>query len=130
VRTITSWVLDASAVLAFLNGETGGERVEADLAQSLISAVNLSEVATRLMDRGASEALVREIVGSLGCAVIPIETELAIRAALLRPATRESGLSMGDRMCLALGLQQGLPVLTSDRAFATVDVGVEVELLR
>jgi PIN domain nuclease of toxin-antitoxin system len=39
-------------------------------------------------------------------------------------------LSLGDRACLALGLRLGSPVVTADRVWATVDVGVEIVLIR
>jgi PIN domain nuclease of toxin-antitoxin system len=44
--------------------------------------------------------------------------------------TRQAGLSLGDRACLALGLTRGLPVLTADRVWAQLDVGVEVVVCR
>jgi len=40
------------------------------------------------------------------------------------------GLSLGDRACLALALREQAPVLTGDRAWSKVDVGVEVVLIR
>jgi ribonuclease VapC len=52
-------------------------------------------------------------------------------AAYLRPLTRTAGLSVGDRACLlALGLQLGRPVVIADRVWASLDVGVEVVLIR
>ena len=55
---------------------------------------------------------------------------LAYRAAELRGPTRELGLSLGDRACLALGLSLGSPILTGDKAWIEVDLGVEIELAR
>lgn len=60
----------------------------------------------------------------------PFDTDLALRAALLRNSTRPYGLSLGDRACLALARREGLPVLTADRSWAKLDVGVEVVLIR
>ena len=48
----------------------------------------------------------------------------------LRTLTRVQGLSLGDRSCLALGLRLGRPVLTADRGWLAVDVGVSVRLIR
>jgi len=50
--------------------------------------------------------------------------------ARLRAATRAQGLSLGDRACLATGLRLGWPVITADRSWAIVDVGVTVHLIR
>ena len=51
-------------------------------------------------------------------------------AAALWTLTRAAGLSFGDRSCLALASRLGVPVLTTDRAWAKVDVGVPIELIR
>ena len=127
---MAEWVLDASAVLASLRNETGGERVLPVLETSLLSAVNLAEVATRLLDLGALAADIDGLRERLRCEVIPFDEGLALRAGLLRAQTRHLGLSVGDRACLALAQREGLPVLTGDRAWARLDVGVEVVLIR
>ena len=49
---------------------------------------------------------------------------------LNRPLTRDAGLSFGDRACLSLGRVKTMPVLTADRAWAQLDVGVEVVVCR
>ena len=127
---MAEWVLDASAVLASLRNETGGERVLPVLETSLLSAVNLAEVATRLLDLGALAADIDGLRERLRCEVIPFDEGLALRAGLLRVQTRHLGLSVGDRACLALAQREGLPVLTGDRAWRGLDVGVEVVLIR
>ena len=127
---MAEWVLDASTVLASLRNETGGERVLPVLETSLLSAVNLAEVATRLLDLGALAADIDGLRERLRCEVIPFDEGLALRAGLLRVQTRHLGLSVGDRACLALAQREGLPVLTGDRAWARLDVGVEVVLIR
>ena len=49
---------------------------------------------------------------------------------MLRPITKSIGLSFGDRACLALGIILNQPVLTTDRLWGSINVGVEVRLLR
>lgn len=127
---MAEWVLDASAVLASLRNEAGGERVLPVMETSLLSAVNLAEVATRLLDLGASAADIDGLPERLRCEVVPFDERLALSAGLLRVQTRHLGLSVGDRACLALAQREGLPVLTGDRAWARLDVGVEVVLIR
>jgi PIN domain nuclease of toxin-antitoxin system len=61
---------------------------------------------------------------------VPFDEELARGAGALRPATKSLGLSLGDRACLALAQREGLPVLTADRAWAKLAVGVEVKVIR
>jgi ribonuclease VapC len=62
--------------------------------------------------------------------IFPLDEAQAREAARLRPSTRAAGLSLGDRACLALAASLKLPVLTADRAWAGLQVGVVVELIR
>jgi PIN domain nuclease of toxin-antitoxin system len=123
-------VLDASAVLAWLRDEPGGDRVEAASKRSRISAVNLAEVAQRLLAHDGSEALVRDIISDLPWTIVEFDAALALEAGFLRRTTRKQGLSLGDRACLALAMRECIPVLTADGAWAELDLGVEVVLIR
>ena len=123
-------VLDASAVLARMLDELGCEIVEAVIDGASVSAVNLTEVVQRLVDLGANDTSVAETVRALSWRIVEFDEGLALQAGLLRRATRSKGLSLGDRACLALGKRLGLPVYTADRAWAELDLGVEVVLIR
>jgi ribonuclease VapC len=129
-------VLDASALLALLKGEPGAERVAEALEHgAYLSAVNLAEVLSKLADWGEdpAEAQARMAqVGLLGAAVevLPFTGEDALEVARLRAPTRAYGLSFGDRACLALARRLGLPALTAERAWAELDLGIPVEVLR
>lgn len=123
-------ILDASALLAFAKREPGHERVEALLRRATVSAVNLAEFVARMSDLGFSEDVVREMMIGLPCRIAPFDDLAAIECGLLRPATKHRGLSLGDRACLALGRTKALPVVTSDRAWCELDLGVEVVLIR
>ena len=123
-------LLDASAVLAVINMEPGGEIVTEALPGAAISAVNYAEVISKLTDYGLTENEVREAADSLGIRVIPFDVEAALVSGLMRTATRHKGLSLGDRACLALGRISGEPVLTTDRAWNGLDLGVEIRVVR
>ena len=123
-------VLDASAVLAVLQFETGGDVIVERLRDAHISAVNLTEVVTRLMDKGQSFDRARHAVDTLTMTVENVDAAQAYFAASLRSATRKSGLSVGDRFCLALGARLGAPVITTDKNWAKLDLGVEVIVAR
>lgn len=124
-------VLDASALIAFINGEPGWDRVEAQLQEGArISAVNLSEVAGRLARGGRAVAEVLEDVAQLGVVVESFGTLDARLAAELIPATRPLGLSLADRACLALAVRTSDGVLTADQVWADVEVGVGIDLIR
>ena len=123
-------VLDSSALLALLFQEPGGQKVAGHLPDSLLSAVNLSEVVTKTVDTGMTLEEARLVVAGLPCEIVPFDGEQAFLAAALRGATRSLGLSLGDRACLALGLKTGHPVVTADRLWDQCDVGVQVIRIR
>ena len=103
--------------------------VERYFAQAVVSSVNFSEVAVRLSDRGIDSREVLEILSGLGLEVREFDTELALMAAALREVTRPLGLSFGDRACLALGVAEGAPILTTDRAWARVPIETTAEVV-
>jgi PIN domain nuclease of toxin-antitoxin system len=123
-------IADASAIIALLKQEAFNKVEPRRLFRATISAVNLSEVLERLCAGGLSELEADEAVAALNLRVIDFDTWQARLAAYLRPRTRRAGLSLGDRACLALGLHLGRPVVTADRAWTRVDVGVEIVLIR
>lgn len=126
----TAFVLDASALLAMLQDEPGGEMVEVVLENSVISAVNWSEVVQKARSRGVDTEGFRPEVEALGLTIVPFTSEDGDTAARLWDHTRAAGLSLGDRACLALARRLGIPALTTDRAWSKVPLPVEVELLR
>ena len=123
-------VLDASALLVVLNDEPGVESVRHALSDAAISAVNLSEVVAKLVDEGSPGPEILELLEAMGAEVVPFDANQAYSAGLLRSATRSRGLSLGDRACLTLARNLGMPVLTADRTWAELDLGVEVHLAR
>jgi PIN domain nuclease of toxin-antitoxin system len=123
-------IADASAILALLKQEPLGKLDPRRLFGATISAVNLSGVLERLYSGGLSESEADEAIAALNLRVADFDESQARLAAYLRPRTRRAGLSLGDRACMALGLQLGRPVITADRAWASLDVGVEVVLIR
>jgi PIN domain nuclease of toxin-antitoxin system len=69
-------------------------------------------------------------LGILGLRVEPLAATDAIAAARLWPAARHAGLSLGDRCCLVLAQRLDVPALTTDRAWADLDLALQVELIR
>ena len=127
---MSKYVLDASAVLTILNQEPGKERVEAILGQAVVSTVNVAETIERLMDAGMSEANAKLSLELLHLEVIDFDIEMARLAGSLKLSTKRLGLSLGDRCCLALGLVRGNSVVTADRLWAKLKLGIQVEVLR
>jgi len=123
-------VLDASAVLAIYFDEPGAEAVAAIVADSLLSSVNYTEVVSSALDRGGSFDHVLRSLARMAFVVVDYDLTLARRAGQLRPATRASGLSLGDRACLALAERERLPAYTTDRSWAKLDLEIEVRVIR
>ena len=91
-----SIVLDASALLAYLRAEPGGERVLAAItAGATMTTLNFSEVAGWFVKQGADEVYIRSLRARLVFPLVPLDDDLAIRAALLLPATPVGGLEPG-----------------------------------
>jgi ribonuclease VapC len=123
-------VVDASAILALMQREPGADIVADAISRGVASAVNLAEVAAKLAERGHSDAQVRDRVERLRLDVAEFTVEDAFLAGLLRPLTREAGLSLGDRACLALAQRLGKPAVTADRRWAALNLGIKIELIR
>lgn len=131
-----SAVLDASACLAYLQREAGAEVVAEVLTHgAYISAVNLAEVLSKLAEWGRDpeqaylEMMNRGLLGGM-LEVTPLLPEECAAIARLRPMSKDLGLSLGDRACLALGARLGLPVLTADREWQKLALSVEVRAVR
>lgn len=123
-------VLDASALLALLNGEAGWQKVLDALPFSVMSAVNVSEAVAKSVERGIAPDEVRARILAKQFEIVAFDSDLAFLAGNLRSQTAAFGLSLGDRACIALALTRSFPVITADRIWATLDLGVEVRLIR
>jgi PIN domain nuclease of toxin-antitoxin system len=122
-------VFDSSALLALILREPGGD-LDAILDGSIISAVNMAEVRTKLIDLDTldPDALEDDLSGLI--LVEPFTEEHARIAARLRGSTRHLGLSLGDRACLALAIVENAEAYTADRSWTEVDIGCVVNLIR
>ncbi len=100
-------------------------------AEPRMSTVNLAEVVTKYVLRGAA-AQGERLCNELPVVFIPVDEDLAVRAAMMAAVTRPHGLSLGDRICLALARRTGLTALTADRSWLNVaaPLGVTVEVIR
>ena len=128
-----SIVMDASALLALFNDEPGADEVIKAFSQPcLLSAVNHTEVLTKLLDKGLSPADAATVMTSVELQIVPFDETQSADAAWLRSVTRTVGLSLGDRACLALARAKNAVVLTADKPWLLIAkaVGVEVRCIR
>lgn len=123
-------MLDASALLAVLFGEPGAEAVaDAIAGGASVSAVNWAETATVLVrQRRDPEPAMTRLHRQVE--VVPLSPSLALAVASVYARTRGTGLSLGDRACLALAQDLGIPAVTADGAWADLDLDVAVRIIR
>ena len=116
--------------MALLRREQGADEVAEVLPDAAMAIANLAEVLGKLVDYGVPEPEAYAAVSGLGIAFVGDDLELARTSARLRLRTRSAGLSLGDRICLALGERLKLPVLTAGRAWARLDLPLTVHVIR
>ena len=123
-------LLDTSALLALVFREPGMDVVLAALDGCAISAVNQAEVVEVAARRGTDPARAAAWAGELSIPVLPFTPPMAARAGAVLAAGRGRGLSLGDAACLGTAGTLGVPVLTADRAWAALDIGIAIRQLR
>lgn len=123
-------VFDASAVLAIAFKEPGAEHALAKMSSAAISTVNLSEAGAKLIDKGFDTIEAFRWLAALQLQVAVFDEDQAVAAASLRVATKAKRLSFADRACIALAASKGAVAMTTDRAWAEVDLPCPIKLLR
>lgn len=124
-------VLDASALIALVNKEPGGDKVRPVMPSAIMGAVNFCETIQRLRRGGMPLEAVTAALTPLVTDPVPFDSTLAYIAASIHEQTRAAGLSFGDCACLALALSRNLPAMTAERdAWDKVDVGVKIIKIR
>jgi len=125
-------VLDASAVLAYLQDESGSEKVEVVLSEGsgIMSAVNYAEVVGKLLETGLPESSVNVVMENLDLHIEPLDDKQAWITGRLRLSTRQLGLSLGDRACLALAHIMKLPIITADKQWDKLKTDITIIRIR
>ncbi|HSJ72385.1 MAG TPA: type II toxin-antitoxin system VapC family toxin [Acidimicrobiia bacterium] len=122
-------VLDASAILGLILGEPRARSVLDHLDGAAVSAVNHAEVVGKLTSVGMPSPIVVEAVDRLDLDIVSFTEVHAVITGELRSLTSAMGLSIGDRACLGTALDMGATVVTLDRAWADLDLGIPIIVL-
>lgn len=123
-------VLDASALLAYLQDEPGSNTVEKVLDTSCISSVNWCEVVQKSVSAGVETDGMREDLEAVGLRIHEFTATHADVTGRLWGKTKRFGLSLGDRACMSLGLALKLPVLTTDKTWTKPDLPLRITVIR
>ena len=116
--------------MALIRGEAGAETVTRYLSSAIVSAVNLAEVQAKLVLAGMESETAWWHIWETKCPSIPFDEEQARVAGGLVGAMKHFGLSLGDRACLALAILRKATVYTADRAWKSLPLGIEIEVIR
>lgn len=124
-------VLDSSAILAVIHQEPGWEKLSKTLLETAaVSTVNLAEVQSKLVSSGWHPEDAWEDANAVVRWVFAFTAEHANTTGTLILQTRPSGLSLGDRACLALALELNAPVYTADRSWKNLKLAVPIHVIR
>lgn len=122
-------VIDTSVVLAVIKGEPGAAEGERLARGGVIGAANFVEAVTRGRHYGIAIATIVNALATWNVEFASIDRAIADEAVAIGEY-RKIGLSLGDRLCIGLARARGMPVLTGDRVWKTLPLGVEVVLFR
>lgn len=123
-------ILDASALLALLQGEPGADKVQAVLHRAVINTVNWSEVIQKLSVHDPDAADIRPEMELTGLKIIPFTVGQAEICASLWVQSKPFGLSFADRACLATGIDTKTEVMTADRIWKDIGLPLAIHAIR
>lgn len=123
-------VLDASALLAYLQDEKGGDVIDGLLSDSIMSCVNWSEIMQKAISKQIDTNGMQEEFAILGLTVVPFTIAQAELAAKLWQVTKNHGLSLGDRACLSTAIDKNMPVYTADKAWQSLNISIQIVCIR
>ncbi|KJV92820.1 type II toxin-antitoxin system VapC family toxin [Rickettsia bellii] len=124
-------ILDSSALLALFNSEKGWEKVEELLLLSIMSTVNIAEVVAELDKKLAVSSIQsKEMIIAAINKIVPLDFDQSIEVGRLRKETKNFGLSLGDRACIALGLTTGYTIYTADKVWVNLPLNCNIVLIR
>lgn len=126
-------VLDASAALAYLLREPGGNLVRGSLASSVMTAVNLIEAMRRLR-RDLDEAQTVKVFSAFTAKLQGVEDvkggDVPLASRIYADYQKSHGISLGDAVCLAVGVRLGAEVWTGDAVWASLPNVGHVKIIR
>jgi ribonuclease VapC len=127
---VSTLVIDASAILAMIFDEAGGDMVADVCDGAVLNAVNLDEVLHKVARRGMDPILVETQLSRLGISVVAFDARQARISAALHSQLTGTDTSFADRACLSMGLMLDATVLTADAKWMGLGLDVDIRLIR
>lgn len=126
-----SVILDSSSLIALLAEEKGQEKIIEILPNAVMSTVNIAEVVKFLIEKkGLTKQQIYQLIQNLIPNILPFDEEQAFLSGELISDTKRLGLSLCDRVCLALALLKNYPIYTADKAWAKLNLNCKIILIR
>ena len=130
----TSFVLDASALLALLRLEKGWEEVDRIIAcgdtSVFMSAINYAEVLSKTVAYGKKFDVVVNEIRVLGIRIMDFDSVQAEQVGVLKPQAAAWGLSLGDCACLTLARHLNATALTADTIWGNLESSFRMMFIR
>ena len=124
-------VFDSSALIMLFAKELGYESIRKYMKYAIISSVNIAEVYKYCIEvQNLTEDDCRNLIKLSGIKIIDFCEEQALITAKIIKKTKQYGLSLGDRGCIALAMLRNYPILTCDKIWQKVDLDVEFIMAR
>ncbi len=123
-------VIDSSAILALINKESGWEKVADIIENSYLSTVNYSEIIDKLLYYKFTFKEIQQIFDKLKINVINFDRSIALETAKLKKLTKQYGLSLGDRACIATALLNDSDIVTADKIWLKLKLPVKIISIR
>ncbi len=125
--------MDASAAVAYLLKEPGGQLVRRNLSSSIITSVNLIEAMRRLR-RELTDAQVQKVCATFTAKIAGVEDVIAADvltgARIYADYQKSHNISLGDAVCLAVGLRLGFEVWTTNLIWAALPDAGKIKVIR
>jgi PIN domain nuclease of toxin-antitoxin system len=114
-------IAGTSAIIAYLNFESGAEEVRKHPARIRLTMVNVAEIVAVVSRHQVSRSWIEERVFRVFPDLLRFDRDQAYLCGVLEAITRPKGISLGDPACLAAGILHGWPVLTTESKWIEID---------
>jgi PIN domain nuclease of toxin-antitoxin system len=124
-------VFDSSVLIMLFAKEPGYEKIRGYMRYAIISSINIAEVYKYCLEvQNLTEDDCRNLIKLTGIKIIDFCEEQALITAKIIKQTKQYGLSLGDRACIALAMLKDYQILTCDKIWQKVDLDVEFIMAR
>lgn len=124
-------VFDASAIIALFAKEKGYKLIKNHLKDAIISSVNIAEVYKYCIEvQKLTKDEARSLIKLADIKIVDFSEEQALIKAELVHKTKQHGLSLGDRACIALAMVGKHSIVTCDKIWQKIDIGLEFIMAR